>query len=120
DGAFTVDGRGVDVRNLRLSTYYTHAGRRELMEGEIAKVEIHGRSIDGDGVDLAVLGGTFRGSLMLRDLHRYTVTGDISGIQAMRTVSIYSSAKLPWDAVVFGKVQAEGSFKDAKALKAGG
>jgi len=41
----------------------------------------------------------------------------IAGVQALRTVRLYSDEKLPWDALVNGPVHVEGSFRQAQELK---
>ena len=56
------------------------------------------------------LGGSFRGQVLVRNLDRYTVTGDIADFQARRVVALYSAERLPWDSLVSGQVNLEGSL----------
>src|ERR1019366_88895 len=60
------------------------------------------------------------GQAHLRQLDHYSVTGELSGVDARRTVAMYSREPLPWDALVFGAVTLDGSLKNSQALRAGG
>ena len=86
----------------------------------MGRFALRGKDIEIGGVGLSVMGGSFRGQAGLRQLDRYTVTGEVSGMDARRTVAMYSSEPLPWDALVFGGVTLEGSLQNTKDLRAGG
>lgn len=120
EGTLAITRGTVDVNALRLSGYYVRGTRREPVEGRIAQVEIRGRDLDFRGIAITALGGTFTGEAQVRDAARYSAAGEVAGIQAARTVAMYSPEKLPWDALVYGKVRARGAFRDAAALQAEG
>ncbi len=120
DGAVSVSSKGVEAAGLRLSGFYARDGRREAVEGRVGRFALRGKDIEVGGVALTLLGGSFLGEARLRQLERYSVTGDLSGVDTQRTVAMYSSEPLPWDALVFGGVTLEGSLKRAKDLRAGG
>src|ERR1039457_3170482 len=66
------------------------------------------------------MGSSLRGQAQLRQLDHFSVTGELCGVDSRRTVAMYSSEPLPWDALVFGAVRLEGSLENAKQLRAGG
>jgi translocation and assembly module TamB len=120
DGAVSAGVKGVFAEGLRLSGFYARGQRREAVQGEVGRFALRGKDIEIGGVGLSVMGGSFRGQAGLRQLDRYTVTGEVSGMDARRTVAMYSSEPLPWDALVFGGVTLEGSLQNTKDLRAGG
>jgi translocation and assembly module TamB len=120
DGAVSAGVKGVFAEGLRLSGFYARGQRREAVQGEVGSFALRGKDIEIGGVGLSVMGGSFRGQAGLRQLDRYTVTGEVSGVDARRTVAMYSSEPLPWDALVFGGVTLEGSLRNTKDLRAGG
>jgi translocation and assembly module TamB len=120
DGAVSASAKGVEAAGLRLSGFYAHAGRREAVQGHVGSFALRGKDIEIGGVALSLLSGSFRGQARLRQLDHYSVTGELSGVDARRTVAMYSSEPLPWDALVFGGVTLEGSLKRGKELRAGG
>jgi len=120
DGAVSVSAKGVEAAGLRLSGFYAHDKRREPVQGQVGSFTLRGKDIEIGGVALSLLGGSFRGQARLRQLERYSVTGELSGVDARRTVAMYSSEPLPWNALVFGGVTLEGSLKNGKDLRAGG
>src|SRR5205814_2092793 len=61
DGAVTAGVNGVAATGLRLSGSYRNADRRAPVEGHIAEVAVRGKNVDLHGIDLAVMGGSFRG-----------------------------------------------------------
>jgi translocation and assembly module TamB len=120
DGAVSASTRGEYGTNLRLSGFYAAGARREAVQGRVGSFALRDRNIEIGGVELSVMGGSFRGQAQLRQLDRYSVTGEFSGVDARRTVAMYSSEPLPWDALVFGGVTLEGSLSNGKQLRAGG
>ena len=120
DGAASVSTRGVDASGLRLSGFYARGARREAVQGQVGSFALRGKDIEIGGVALSLLNGSFRGKAELRQLDRYTVTGEISGVDTRRTVAMFNSQPLPWDALVSGSVHLQGSLKRARELRAGG
>src|SRR5450759_85402 len=120
DGAVSASTKGVAGAGLRLSGFYAVGKRREAVQGHVASFLLRDRNIEIGGVALTMLGGSFRGQAQLRNLERYSVTGELSGVDARRTVAMYSSEPLAWNALVFGGVTLEGSLNNSKDLRAGG
>src|ERR1022692_2386386 len=120
DGAVSASVKGVFASALRLSGFYAVDARREAVQGQVGSFALRGKDIEIGGVALTLMGGTFLGQAHLRQLDRYSVTGDFSGVDARRTVAMYSREPLPWDALVFGAVTLDGSLKNSKDLRAGG
>ncbi len=120
DGAVSASTRGVFGTGLRLSGFYAVDARREAVQGRVGSFALRGKDIEIGGVALTLMGGTFLGQAHLRQLDHYSVTGELSGVDARRTVAMYSREPLPWDALVFGAVTLDGSLKDSKDLRAGG
>jgi len=90
------------------------------VQGRVANFLLRDRNIEIGGVALSLLNGTFNGRAQLRQLEHYSVSGDLSGVDARRTVAMYSPEALPWDALVFGGVTLQGSLKHTSQLRAGG
>ena len=120
DGSVSANSRGVFAQHLRLSGFYAVDKRREAVQGEVGSFALRDRDIEIGGVALTLMGGSFRGEAKLKQLDRYSVTGEVSGVDTRRTVAMYSSEPLPWDALVFGGVMLEGSLDNGKDLRAGG
>ena len=120
DGAVSASAKGVFADGLRLSGFYAADKRREAVQGQVKSFALRGRDIEIGGIGLSLMGGSFRGQAQLRQLDHYSVTGELSGVDSRRTVAMYSSEPLPWDALVFGAVRLEGSLENAKQLRAGG
>ena len=123
DGMASVSTRGVFANNLRVSLLWRCAKRQAAGSGAGPDRQFEGctdRDIEIGGVALNLLGGTFRGEAKLGQLDHYAVKGELSGVNARRTVAMYSTEPLPWDALVFGSVSLDGSLKHGKELRAGG
>jgi translocation and assembly module TamB len=120
DGVASASTKGVFASGLRLSGFYAVDARREAVQGRVGSFALRGKDIEIGGVALTLMGGSFLGQASLRQLDRYSVTGDLSGVDARRTVAMYSAEALPWDALVFGAVTLDGSLKNSKDLRAGG
>ena len=124
DGALSAGARGVDLSRIRLAGNVGCPSRPApecfitAAEGRIAAVALHGRDIDLRSVALTALGGTFNGEAQLRALDRYSVAGNVSGLEARRVVAVYSRYHLPWDALVSGSVSLDGSLRRPADLKA--
>lgn len=108
----------VNARGARFSGFYVRGQKREPAEGRVQLVQIRKRDLDLRGIAVTVLGGTFTGEGRVRGLEQYSIDGEIAGVQAVRTVAMYSPVKLPWDALVYGKVRVQGAFHNALDLKA--
>ncbi len=120
DGAVSASVKGVYAAGLRLAGFYAVGARREAVQGQVGSFGLRNKDIEIGGVALGLLSGSFRGRASLRQLDHFSVTGELSGVDARRAVAMYSSEPLPWDALVFGGVTLEGSLKRAKELRAGG
>src|ERR1039457_3807010 len=120
DGAVSASTKGVFASGLRLSGFYAVDARREAVQGKGGSFALRKKDIGIGGVALTLMVGTFLGEAHLRQLDRYSVTGEFSGVDARRTVAMYSREPLPWDALVFGAVTLDGSLKNSRDLRAGG
>ena len=88
------------------------------VSGDVREVALHGANLDIRGIALAAMGGTFHGEAAVRDFDRFTVAGDVSGVEARRAVAQYSPVALPWNSLVSGKVRAEGLLQRKNELRA--
>ncbi|MEO8368528.1 MAG: translocation/assembly module TamB domain-containing protein [Candidatus Solibacter sp.] len=120
EGAVSASTLGVAAAGLRLAGFYANGERREAVQGRVGTFMLFKNDIDIDGIALTLLTGTFRGKARLAHLDHYTVAGEISGIDTRRTVALYSTAALPWNALVFGPLTLEGSLKRSSELRATG
>jgi translocation and assembly module TamB len=90
------------------------------VEGRIEEIVQRGRDLDLDGIAMSALGGSFSGNATLRDLNRYNVKGQIAGVEGRRTVALYSSQPLPWNATASGPVLLTGSLRRKEDLQLSG
>ena len=120
EGAVSASVKGVGASRLAISGDYVHGARRERVEGQIGEVKLLNKNLDLSGVALALLSGTFRGDAHVRGLDRYTVEGAVSGLDTRRAAALYISDALPWDALVFGNVQLQGSLRRSQELRIAG
>ncbi|HXS93756.1 MAG TPA: translocation/assembly module TamB domain-containing protein [Candidatus Limnocylindrales bacterium] len=97
-------------KGIQLSSVRVWAARPTAFDARIARVDINGRNLDLHGLRADGLGGSFAGEARVRNLDRFTATGDVTGIDARRAVALYSTEVLPWNAAVSGKVDVEGSL----------
>jgi translocation and assembly module TamB len=125
-GTLTAGRSGVELQGVHFSTSVNGAGKcsngtwpcSTQLAGEIAAAELRGRNLDLRGMVVALLGGEFRGAGRLEDLQRFSVTGEIAGIEARRAVAIYSAVPLPWNGLVSGKTHVEGLLQRRNELRA--
>jgi translocation and assembly module TamB len=117
DGALKAGTEGIGLSAVRLSGNAVNPARVPV-EGLIATATLRGRDLEFRGVALEALGGSFRGQALVRNLDRYTVTGEIADFQARRVVALYSAERLPWDSLVLGQVSFEGSLQRPIELRA--
>ena len=118
EGSFSLEPKGIDVSRLAISGDYIQGKRREKVEGQIADLALRGHDIELRGVAVALLNGSFRGDVRVRNMDRFTVEGALSGLDARRAASLYTDQALPWDALVSGPVKVEGSLKHSRDLRA--
>ncbi len=88
------------------------------LAGNIAAAEVTGKNLELRGLAVALLGGRFRGQASLLDLDRFTVNGEISGVDARRAVAVYSAEPLPWNGQVSGQTRVEGRLQRSGELRA--
>jgi len=110
DAALAAGPAGVGLSGVKLSGNEVNSASQVPVEGSIATARLRGRDLEFHGVAVDALGGGFRGEVLLRDLDRYTVTGEIADFEARRVVALYSPQRLPWDSQVSGQVTLEGSL----------
>ena len=101
---------GIGLSAVRLSGNEVNLASQVPVEGSIATAGLRGRDLEFHGVAIDALGGNFRGEVLVRNLDRYTVTGEIADFQARRVVALYSAERLPWDSQASGQVSLEGSL----------
>ncbi|HEV2448448.1 MAG TPA: hypothetical protein VGS58_21090, partial [Candidatus Sulfopaludibacter sp.] len=114
DGAISAEPAGIGLRAVRLSG----TADRLSVAGRVGAISIRGGDLAVDGIALAVLGGTFSGNARIRELQRFSLTGEIAGIEARRAVALYSPQALPWNSRVAGTVRAEGLLQRKYELRA--
>ena len=88
------------------------------LSGVAATAQVRGRDLALRGLSVTLLGGSFHGQARLENLLRFSVTGEISGIEAKRAVALYNPAPLPWNGLVFGKTHLEGLLQRRNELRA--
>ena len=126
EGTLSVNPQRVELSSLRFSTSVRGPGRctgnrwpcPTALGGNVATAEVRGKDLELRGLAVALLGGSFRGQARLENLRRFTVDGEISGVEARRAVALYSAAPLPWNGLVSGKTHAEGLLQRQNELRA--
>jgi translocation and assembly module TamB len=127
DGAVAVNTKSATITSMR----YSGAVNEQAVAGRVAaavltwnrdprpagrELPLHGNLLDVHGVELASIGGVFHGDANAIDFDRYTVTGNYSGLDIRRVAAIYTPQPLPWDGMVSGATNLEGSFKHSEDL----
>jgi translocation and assembly module TamB len=110
DAALAAGPAGIGLSGVRLTGNEVNLASQVPAEGSIATARLRGRDLEFHGVVVEALGGNFRGEVLVRNLDRYTVTGDIADFWARRVVALYSPERLPWDSQVSGQAVLEGSL----------
>ena len=110
DGALNASAAGVVVRGLRFSGHAAAGGADVPIRGGVAEAVLHGSDLSARGIALALMDGSFRGDGTLRQFARYSLQGEIAGFDTRRVVALYSTEKLPWDALASGSVKLEGTL----------
>jgi translocation and assembly module TamB len=114
DGVVSASQAGIALSTVRLSGNAANID----VAGQVANISFRAGDLGFQGIALGALGGMFRGEVRVRDFERFSVSGEIAGVEARRTVSLYSSQALPWNSRVGGKVHAEGLLQRKNALRA--
>jgi translocation and assembly module TamB len=119
EGAIAADSKSARLAGLKFSG----AVSGQPVTGRVETVALTGRPhapggnlLDLHGVTVASLGGSFQGGAQLLDFDRYNVTGDYSGLDIQRAFGLFSPDVLPWDGLVSGTANLEGSFKQPQNL----
>jgi len=110
DGAVAAGPGGIGLSAVRLSGNEVNRTSQVPTDGSIATAGLRGRDLEFHGVAVDALGGSFRGEVLVRNLDRYTVTGEVAGFEARRVAALYTAERLPWDSLVSGQVSLEGSL----------
>jgi translocation and assembly module TamB len=117
EGAVTAGPQGIDVTGLRLSGFYAPPANAIPVDIRIDRAAVRGADIHFTGFGLAAMGGIFQGAILLENLDRFHVDGQIAGFQVRRVVGVYSAEPLPWDGRASGPLALEGSFQKAGDLR---
>jgi translocation and assembly module TamB len=124
DGAVTVNSKSATLTGLRFSGAVNEqavAGRVETAvltpTRERGRKVVIGRNLlDLHGIELASVGGVFHGDAHAIDFDRYSVTGTYAGLDIRRVAAIYTPQPLPWDGLVSGTANLDGSFNHSEDL----
>src|ERR1700689_3959580 len=126
DGAVAVNLRSATITAMR----YSGAVNEQAVAGRVGTavltwnrvpgpagrhLPLQGNLLDLHGVELASIGGVFHGDAHAIDFDQYTVTGNYAGLDIKRVAAIYTPRPLPWDGLVSGTANLEGSFNHADA-----
>ena len=65
--------------------------------------------IEASGINVSTLGGVFQGNGELRQWREYRISGEASGVSAGMLASSLAAAPPPWNGLVSGRVEAEGT-----------
>jgi translocation and assembly module TamB len=106
------------VNGLRLTGVYADKRQSLPLSAQVRSVVLEGENLDANGVAVAALGGSFRGSAKLRGFNQYEARGDLAGFEIKRLVGMYSKEPLPWDGRLSGPVEVAGSLKGKNDLRA--
>ncbi|HUA61946.1 MAG TPA: translocation/assembly module TamB domain-containing protein [Verrucomicrobiae bacterium] len=121
-GSLRADSQAVRLSAVQLAGSIAGLFQRSALnvDGSVAGVEVHGDELRLLNLAMNVLGGTFHGDGSLRNFEEFQVSGEIADIAARRVVALQSREALPWDALVSGRVAADGSLAHNGALHAAG
>ena len=117
DGALRVDPQGARLGGLRFSGEPADDRARIPVTGQAVELTLRGADLDARGLTLEALGGSFTGDARLRNWNRLEARGDLHNLEARRAVAVYSRTPLPWNSLVSGPVQIEGSLGREKDLR---
>ncbi|MGA2114721.1 MAG: translocation/assembly module TamB domain-containing protein [Bryobacteraceae bacterium] len=108
----------VELSGLRLAGGLETPSGIAPLQAAVGLAIVRGRDLNVRGIDLALAGGEFQGDAGLRGFDRFTVSGTLAGFGVRRGVALYSKAPLPWDGVVSGQIEGEGSLRRNQDLRA--
>jgi translocation and assembly module TamB len=111
DGAVSASPKGVDATGVRYSGESAFADKRLPVSGHVALLTVRGSDLTLRGTTLEALDGTFNGDVTLQALDRLHVAGKFAGLGARRAIAMYSGEPLPWDGMISGNVELDGSLK---------
>jgi len=117
-GRLRASAREVELSGVRLSGGLATPSGLAPLQAAVGSATVRGSDLELRGIDLSLAGGEFQGGAGLRALDRFTVAGTLAGFGARRVVALYSKAPLPWDGVVSGKLEGEGSLRRSEDLRA--
>jgi translocation and assembly module TamB len=117
-GRLRASARQVELSGVRLSGGLATPSGLAPLQAAVGSATLRGSDLELRGIDLSFAGGGFQGDAGLRALDRFTVSGTLAGFGARRAVALYSKAPLPWDGVVSGKLEGEGSLRRKEDLRA--
>lgn len=111
DASLRVDSAGVRLGGLRFAGEGVNDGGRIPLEGRATELTLRGNDLDARGLALTALGGSFTGDARLRAWNRFEARGELHNLEARRAVAIYSRTPLPWNSLVSGSVEIQGSTR---------
>jgi translocation and assembly module TamB len=118
EGKFRVDQKGGDLSGIHLAAEPAYGGNPQLVEGQVASVAFHGRTVAVRGIALDVLGGAFEGEATFEAGAQFRLAGEIRGLEAKRAVAVYNPRQpLPWNSLLSGSVTLEGSLPRGDDLR---
>ena len=118
DGAMRADQQSIRLGGLRFSGESVDDRTRVPVTGQAGELTFRAGNLEARDLELAALGGSFTGDASLRNGEHFEVRGDLHDLPARRAVSLYNTEPLPWDGLVSGRVQIEGSLHQQKDLRA--
>jgi translocation and assembly module TamB len=118
DATLHVDPQSMRLDGLRFSGESVDERTRVPVSGQAGALTLRAGNLEARKVEIAALGGSFTGDALLRNGDHFEVRGDLRELQTRRAVSLYNTEPLPWDGLVSGPVQIEGSLRQQKDLRA--
>jgi len=126
EGTLSLNPQRLELRGLRFSTSVSGGGPCKgtvwpcptQLAGNIAAAQVRGSDLELNGLAVVLLGGEFRGQARLQNLERFTVNGEVSGVDARKAIGVYSAVPLPWNGQVAGKTHIEGMLQRSNELRA--
>jgi translocation and assembly module TamB len=115
--ALRLDEQGVRLGGLRFSGESGTGSTRIPLNGQAAELTVQAAGASARGLSVDALGGRFTGEARLRAGNHFEIRGDLSHLEARRAVAVYNREPLPWNSLVSGHVEAEGSLRQSKDLR---
>jgi translocation and assembly module TamB len=117
DGTLNADPLSVRLAAWRFSGECVDDRTRIPVSGQVGELNLRGANLEARNIEFAALGGSFTGAAALVNWDRFVVRGNLHELQTRGAVSLYSREPLPWDGLVSGPVQVEGSLHQQKNLR---